>query len=482
MIGDLKPYPAYKDSGVPWLGKVPEHWKVIPNRAILREVKERDCPEEPLLSVTISEGIIPQLDLLADTSKKDSSNVDKSAYKLVRLGDIAYNKMRAWQGAIGASAYQGIISPAYVVQRPSEGVIPYYLHSLMRIPAFTKEAERWSYGITSDMWSLRPEHFKLIYSCCPPFEEQTLIIRFLNCLERCADDFVHAKQKLVKLFREKKQAIIHHTVKRSFDPDVRLRPSGISWLEDVPQHWGVRRLRAVCKIRISNVDKHKRENELPVRLCNYVDVYKNEIIKRGLAFMSATATKDEIERVRLRSGDVLITKDSETWNDIGVSALVEEPENNLVSGYHLALLRPLPEHLHGPYLFRVFQTPAISHQLHVAASGVTRYGLSNNSIKSVWLSVPPLSEQIKITSFLDKKTAQIDTAIKLTQRQILLLREFHTRLISDVVTGKLDVREAAAQLPKELSELGSGDATHAPPHLPTGIDRNSETSAKECEP
>ncbi len=158
----LKPYPVYKDSGVPWLGEVPEHWEVLPNRALFTEVNERNHPDEQMLSVTITNGVIPQQALLADSSKKDSSNQDKSSYKLARPGDIVYNKMRAWQGAVGVSNYYGIVSPAYVVQRPRNGADARFLHYLLRTPAFAIEAERWSYGITSDMWSLRPEHFKLI--------------------------------------------------------------------------------------------------------------------------------------------------------------------------------------------------------------------------------------------------------------------------------------------------------------------------------
>lgn len=117
MIADLKPYPTYRDSGLPWLGQVPGHWEILPNRALFNEVKERDHPHEEMLSVTITEGIVKQKVLLEDSSKKDRSNLDKSAYKLVQPRDIAYNKMRAWQGAIGASTLRGIISPAYVVMR-----------------------------------------------------------------------------------------------------------------------------------------------------------------------------------------------------------------------------------------------------------------------------------------------------------------------------------------------------------------------------
>ncbi|MBI3329428.1 MAG: restriction endonuclease subunit S [Nitrospinae bacterium] len=195
----LSPYPVYKDSDLSWLGQVPEHWAVLPNRALFAEVKDRDHPEEQMLSVTITKGVIRQQEMLADTSKKDSSNLDKSAYKLVRPGDIVYDKMRAWQGAVGVSNYRGIVSPAYVVQRPRAGADSRYLHYLLRTPAFAKEAERWSYGITSDMWSLRPEHFKMIYGCLPPLPEQATIVRFLDYVDRRIRRYIRAKQTLIKL-------------------------------------------------------------------------------------------------------------------------------------------------------------------------------------------------------------------------------------------------------------------------------------------
>ena len=118
MIQRLRPYPKMKDSGVEWLGKVPKRWEVVPFRSIMDEAKDRDHPDQPMLSVTINRGVIYQDELLESSSKKDSSNLDRSAYKLVQPGDIVYNKMRAWQGAVGISNYKGIVSPAYVVQRP----------------------------------------------------------------------------------------------------------------------------------------------------------------------------------------------------------------------------------------------------------------------------------------------------------------------------------------------------------------------------
>ena len=243
----LQPYSAYKPSGVEWLGDVPEHWRMLPHRAIFYEVNERDFPREEMLSVTITWGVIQQTALLEGSSKKDSSRLDKSAYKLVRPDDIAYNKMRAWQGAIGASEYRGIVSPAYVVQRPRKKFSARYLHHLLRTPAFAKEAERWSYGITSDMWSLRPQHFRMIYACVPPHSEQAAIVRYLDYVDRRIRRYVAAKERLIFLLEEEKQAVINRAVTRGLDPNVPLKPSGVEWLGDVPEHWEVRRLRSCQK-------------------------------------------------------------------------------------------------------------------------------------------------------------------------------------------------------------------------------------------
>ena len=217
-----------------------------------------------------------------------------------------------------------------------------------------------------------------------------------------------------------------------------MKDSGVEWLGAVPEHWEVRRLRNTSEMRVSNVDKHAKDDEQPVRLCNYVDVYKNERIRSGMAFMRATATTDEIERFRLQSGDVLITKDSEAWNDIGVPALVEDTQDDIVSGYHLALLRPFPERVDGGYLFRALQSTAVTYQFHVEANGVTRYGLSHSAIKSVWLPLAPLPEQSAIVRYLDHVDQRIRRYIRANQKLIKLLEEQKQALIHRAVTRGLD--------------------------------------------
>ena len=242
-VPDFPAYPAYKPSGVKWLGDIPAHWDVLPHIAIFTEIIDRGHPSEQMLSVTIADGIITQKDLLRDASKKDQSRLDKSKYKLVRPGDIAYNKMRAWQGAIGVSDYTGIVSPAYVVHRAKSGANPRYFHYLLRTPAFAAEAARHSYGIASDMWSLRPEHFKVIYSCLPPLPEQRAIAAYLDRKGDIARRYAIVARRIIATLRELRQIEIQDAVTRGLNEHAPLKPSGVKWIGDIPSHWDARRLK-----------------------------------------------------------------------------------------------------------------------------------------------------------------------------------------------------------------------------------------------
>ena len=334
-----------------------------------------------------------------------------------------------------------------VFELVGESEVKYFEH-LFKTSLLVGQFAQRSRGIGSGFNRLYTADFGSIPTIVPPLPEQIAIIHYLDQADKRIRRYVSSKERLIELLEEYRQAIIHHAVTRGLDPDVRLKSSGVEWLGDVPAHWEVRRLQQVVTMKVSNVDKHIKEAELPVRLCNYVDVYKNDRITESMLFMQATATTGEIERFRLELGDVLITKDSEVWNDIGVAALVEYSARDLVCGYHLALLRPIKAVLNGAYLFRSLQSSTIAYQFHISANGVTRYGLSRGGIKSALLPIPPLTEQAAIVAYLDKTTADIDTAIDRARREIELLGEYRTRLIADVVTGKVDVREAVADLPQ----------------------------------
>lgn len=216
------------------------------------------------------------------------------------------------------------------------------------------------------------------------------------------------------------------------------KDSGIEWLGEIPKHWEVRKLKDIASIQFSNVDKNMVDSEEVVRLCNYADVYKNDFITSDLVFMQATATQAEIRKFVVKRGDVIITKDSESWDDIAVPAFVASDLQGVLCGYHLAQIRAKSQSVDGKYLFRAFSSGAINHQFQVASTGVTRYGLGSYWLENGLFLVPLRDEQRVIASFLDRETTRIDSLIEKKQQQIELLQEKRAALISHAITKGLN--------------------------------------------
>jgi type I restriction enzyme S subunit len=225
---------------------------------------------------------------------------------------------------------------------------------------------------------------------------------------------------------------------RRFEPYSAYKDVAFPWAFKVPSHWMTQRIKHFASVRPSNVDKKTVDGERQVLLCNYVDVYKNEFVTPDLEFMKATATDSQIEAFTLRAGDVVITKDSETWTDIAVPALVKQDMDGVICGYHLALVRAKPGKYRGDYLFRCFMAEGLCDQFRVAANGITRFGLGVGSIDTALFPVPPLDEQRQIAAFLDRETAKIDALVAKMERLIELLQEKRTALINHAVTKGLD--------------------------------------------
>jgi type I restriction enzyme S subunit len=215
------------------------------------------------------------------------------------------------------------------------------------------------------------------------------------------------------------------------------KDSGVEWLGDVPEHWDVRRLKEVCEVFPSNVDKKTYENETPVLLCNYTDVYYNEKITPHIDFMAATASADQIKKFTLRGGDTIITKDSETADDIAIAAYVPQDLPNVICGYHLSMIRPR-EATCGAFIKRLFDSIYVKSCCAVYANGLTRVGLGQYALDNLEMPFPPKTEQAAIAAFLNRETAKIDALIAEQQRLIELLKEKRQSVISHAVTKGLN--------------------------------------------
>jgi len=216
------------------------------------------------------------------------------------------------------------------------------------------------------------------------------------------------------------------------------RDSGVEWLGEVPSHWQVRRLKHIADAFPSNVDKKSHDDGTPVRLCNYTDVYYNDVITDDPDFMLATATTDQIAKFTLRAGDTIITKDSETADDIASAAYVPADIPGVVCGYHLSMIRPHAG-VSGAFIKRYFDSAFAKASVHVRANGLTRVGLGQYAVDNLDLPVPSLSEQSAIIAFLDRETGKIDALVEAQRQLIELLKEKRQAVISHVVTKGLDL-------------------------------------------
>ena len=255
MITPLS-YPGYKSSGVEWLGELPQHWRVTRLRSMLAGSNERDRSDLPLLSVVREQGVILR-DVTNPGSNHNFIPDDLSNYKFVRAGQFAMNKMKAWQGSYGVSPHDGIVSPAYFVFHVRE-VDGSFFHLAIRSKAYVSFFAQASDGVRIGQWDLSQERMRAIPFFVPPLSEQRTIVRYLNHVDLRIRRYVRAKERLIGLLEEEKQAIINQVVTRGLDPSVGMKSSGVEWLGEVPEHWEVRRIGQFS--RVGNGSTPSRQN------------------------------------------------------------------------------------------------------------------------------------------------------------------------------------------------------------------------------
>lgn len=423
----LKQYPEYKESGLPWVEQIPEHWKVLPNRAIFEERNTKGMDGEDLLSVTIKRGVIRQKELIESSSKKDSSNEDKSKYKLVLEGDLPYNKMRMWQGAVGISKYRGVVSPAYIILKPRGNACPDYFHYLLRTTEYTRESHRYSYGICDDQLSLRFKDFKVIKSIVPPFVEQKIIASFLRSKEKKIAQFISNKRRLIQLLKEQKQAIINQAVTRGINPDVKMKLSGVDWLGDVPEHWEVKRLKMLY-CNIADQTSSKETDDIYIAL-EYVESWT------GKLSLPSEEIPFESQVKIFYPNDILFGKLRPYL------AKVFKPNCKGVCVSEFLVLRDYSNEVLPEFMELKLRSNQIIDLINSSTFGAKMPRADWNFIGNILFSYPTKDEQKSIIEKLVIYIRQRDVLIEKAEKEIELIQEYRTRLISDVVTGKVDVRD-----------------------------------------
>lgn len=452
MIDRLKPYPTYKDSGVPWLGEVPEHWEIRRTKTVLRERNVRGFPNEPLLAATQTKGVIRKEQY---ENRTVLALKDLHLLKLVETGDFVIS-LRSFQGGIEYARERGIISPAYTILYPQDTDNHAYLAFLFKSRPYIENLQLFVTGIRQGQ-NIDYERLSRSPLPLPPLPEQNAIVRFLDYMDRRIRRVIRARQRRIKLLEEYKQALIHQAVTGRIDvrtgqPYPAYKPSGVEWLGEVPAHWETCRLKSRLVKNDSGIwrDHHDPDGTIILRSTE-------QTVSGGWKIENpARLHLPHVEREAylLQVGDLVVTKSSGSPDHIGKTSLVTEDVAALGCAFSNFMQRlRLGENTDPKLVWYYLNSPIGREQLVFQSTTTTGLGNLNGKILgNCVIALPPLPEQTAIVEYLDAQTAKIDAAIAAARREIELLREYRTRLIADVVTGKLDVREVAAQLPEEPPE------------------------------
>ena len=447
MFVNLKPYAAMKNAGVEWLGEVPAHWEALPLCAVATPKSITGQQHRELLSVYLNRGVIRFSEM--EEKRTNVTSEDLSKYQAVDPGDFVLNNQQAWRGSVGVSNLSGIVSPAYLVLSLSPGLHTGFANLVFRERVMVTQYLVSSRGVGSIQRNLYWPHLKRVVFPSPPLSEQTAIVRFLDYADRRIRRYIRAKQKLIALLEEQKQAIIHQAVTGQIDvrtgqPYPAYKPSGVEWLREVPEHWDVFRLATICN-KITNGYVGPTRDILVsdgVRYLQSLHIKRNQIQFDGKYFVEESWSRAHAKSI-LMEGDVLVVQ----TGDIGQVAVV--PREFEGSNCHaLIILSCRPSYASGQFVSLVLNSNYGFHSLNLIKTGALHPHLNCTFVREIHIALPPLNAQHTIATYLNRETAIIDALIEKIKKAIALLREYRTSLIADVVTGKLDVREAAAALPE----------------------------------
>jgi type I restriction enzyme, S subunit len=420
-------YPSYKDSGVEWLGEIPEYWKSERLASILYNVAERNRTDLPLLSITREKGVI-----LRDLENEDENHNfipdDLTNYKVLRKCQFGMNKMKAWQGSYGISEHDGIVSPAYFIFQLRDDIDSRYFHIAIRSRLYVSFFGSASDGVRIGQWDLSRDRMKNIPFLIPPLPEQTAIAAFLDRKTALIDQAIDIKQKQIELLKERRQILIHKAVTRGLNPNVKMKDSGNSTVGNIPEHWQINKLRN--SLKPFSIKNHPHlpllsiTRELGVIERNIDDPEENHnFIPEDLSgYKLIKAGQFGMNKMKAWQGSYGI---SQFTGIVSPAYFVFDLISDIVpSFFHLAIRSKF----YVPFFMQ-------------ASDGVRigQWDLSKERMKEIPIIIPPSDEQIQIVDFIERATDKILIAISAKEQEIEKLKEYKATLINSAVTGKLRV-------------------------------------------
>lgn len=428
----MRKYSEYKDSGVKWIGDIPKHWEVKKMRNLISMTSVKNHPNETLLSVVREQGVI-----VRDIEADDNHNFipeDLSGYKLIEEGQFVINKMKAWQGSYAVSGYRGIVSPAYYtcdLRLAYKTFFNVAIRSCAYVPFFTQ----YSKGIRVGQWDLSPVGLKEIPFFLPPLAEQRAIVSYLDGKVGQIDTYVAKQTQQIELLKELKQAVIANAVTKGIDNKAKLKQTGISWIGHVPQHWEQCRLKNVVSCNNETLSNNT-EPSLQIEYVEIADVKEMEGIVRTTHYKFSEAPS-RARRIT-KNGDIIL---STVRTYLKAVALVKQ--EGLIVSTGFAVLRP--KDCNQEYISYLLRSDYFLGEVSRRSFGISYPSITTDALLSIEIPIPPLSEQRAIVSYIEAKTASINKLIDAYEQQVERVKEYKQRLISDAVTGKMNVTDEQTQ-------------------------------------
>jgi type I restriction enzyme S subunit len=464
MSENLIPYSKYIDSNISWIDDIPESWSIVRNRVFLKEINIPSIlGDEELLTVSQYTGITKRRDRLTDETDLLTTAKTLEGYKIVEKEAMVMNIMLAWNGSLGISDFDGIVSPAYCVFRINKNYIfPKYLHYLHRTRLYTGVFETASTGVIKSRLRLYPEKYLALKSALPPVQEQIQIARFLDWKTTQIAKFIKAKKRMIEFLKEQKQVIINNAVTgkidfRNNEPYPKYKDSRVEWLGEIPEHWEIIKLKHLCSLIKDGTHLPPQRVDDGIPLLSVRNLVNGRYIKFRKDD-SKISYQDYIQLEKafsVEENDILLAIVGAT---MGKVSLVPKMSQFTIQR-STAIFRTLGKLMSYKFLFYFFQSTFFQNLLWRNTEFSAQPGIYLGALANFSCPYPPTDKQLEIVKLIEKDLYLVDKNIDNIHSEIELLSEYRTRLIADAVTGKIDVRDVMVPKFKEEDVLPDFEVT-----------------------
>ena len=418
----------YKDSGITWIGRIPQDWNTTKLGSLYTQRNEKVSDKDYApLSVTM-QGILPQLETAAKTDDGDNR-------KLVKKGDFAINSRSDRRGSCGISPYDGSVSLINTILKPRGEMNPNFYIWLFHTSPFADEFYKWGHGIVDDLWTTRWQEMKNISVVIPSLEEQQHIADYLD--KKCAeiDGLIELQEQMIAQLTDYKQSVITEAVTKGLNPNAELIPSGIDWIGTIPKGWTIGRIKNVAVLYGRIGFRGYTSEDLNKDGEGAITLSPSNMLPMGMDYSNVTYlswTKYyESPEIMIQNNDLLMVKTGSSYGKVSyVNNLPREATINP------QILRIIPK-ISSKYLGYFMQSPIFLYQVEGGVVGGTIPTIAQEKINNFKIILPPEHEQLAIVSLLDTKCTEIDSLISLKQQKIENLKEYKKSIIFEAVTGKI---------------------------------------------